>query len=65
MNVISYNSRVINPQVEKLSTLDRELLGIARALQCYEFFDKGSPHPIHILTDHKPLIHCFNQKGQH
>ena len=23
----------------------------------------GSPHPIHIFTDHKPLLHCFTKKG--
>ena len=27
MKVISYNSRILNPQEQKLSTLDRELLG--------------------------------------
>ena len=33
MKVISYNSRILNPQEQKLSTLDRELLGIVHALQ--------------------------------
>ena len=23
----------------------------------------GSPHPIYIFTDHKPLLHCFAKKG--
>ena len=63
MKVISYNSRLLNPQEEKLSTLDRELLGIVHALQSYEFPIIGSPHPIHIFTDHKPLLHCFTKKG--
>ena len=63
MKVISYNSRILNPQEQKLSTLDRELLGIVHALQIYEFFIIGSPHPIHLFTDHKPLLHCFTKKG--
>ena len=63
MKVISYNARILNPQEQKLSTLDRELLGIVHALQIYEFFLIGSPHPIHIFTDHKPLLHCFTKKG--
>ena len=63
MKVISYNSRKLNPQEQKLSTLDRELLGIVHALQIYEFLIIGSPHPIHIFTDHKPLLHCFTKKG--
>ena len=62
MKVISYNSRILNPQKQKLSTLDRELLGIVHALQIYEFPIIGSPHPIHIFTDHKPLLHCFTKK---
>ena len=37
MKVISYNSRILNPQEQTLSTLDRELLGIVHALQIYEF----------------------------
>ena len=42
MKVISYNSRILNPQEQKLSTLDRELLGIVHALQIYELFIIGS-----------------------
>ena len=61
--VISHNSRILNLQEQKLSTLDRELLGIVHALQIYEFFIIGSPHPIHIFTDHKPLLHCFTTKN--
>ena len=63
MKVISYNSRILNPQEQKLSTLERELLGIVHALQIYEFIIIGSPHPIHVFTDHKPLLHWFTKKG--
>ena len=62
MKVISYNSRIRNPQEHKLSTLEREHLGIVHALQIYEFIIIGSPHPIHVFTDHKPLLHCFTRK---
>ena len=58
MKAFSYNSGILNSQEQKLFTLDRELLGIVHALQIY-----GSPHPIHIFTDHKPLLHCFTKKG--
>ena len=63
MKVISYNSRRLNPQEQKLSTLERELLGIVHTLQIYEFIIIGSPHPIHVFTDHKPLLRCFTKKG--
>ena len=63
LRVISYNSRILNTQEQKLSTLDRELLAIVYALQIYEFIIIGSPHPIYIFTDHKPLLHCFAKKG--
>ena len=47
MKVISYNSRILNTQEQKFSTLDRKLLAIVYALQIYEFFlIIGSPHPI-------------------
>ena len=63
MKVISYKPRILNTQEQQLSTLDRELLGIVHALQIYEFLIIGSPHPIHIFNDHKPLLHCFTKKG--
>ena len=63
MKVISYNSRILNAQEQKLSTLDCELLGIVHALQFYEFFIIGSPHPIHTFTDHKPSVTLFYKKG--
>ena len=62
MKVISYNSRILNPQEQKLSTLERELIGIVHALQIYEIIIIGSPHPIHVFTDHKPLLNCFTKK---
>ena len=63
MKVISYNSRTLNPQERKFSTLDREFLGIVHALQIHEFIIIGSPHPILTFTDRKPLIHCFTEKA--
>ena len=64
MRVISYNSRILNTQEQKLSTLDRELLAIVYALQRYEILITESPHPIYLFTDHKPLLHCFAKKGK-
>ena len=63
MKIISYNSRILNTQEQKLSTLDRELLAIVYALQIYEFLIIGSHRPINIFTDHKPLLQCFAKKG--
>ena len=60
--VISYNSRILNTPEQKLSTLDREILAIVYALQIYELFIIGSLHPIYILTDHKPFLHCFAKR---
>ena len=63
MKIIFYNSRILNPQEQNLSTLDRELLGIVHVLRINEYLIIGSPHPIHVFTDHKPLLHCFTKKG--
>ena len=62
MRVFSYYSRIPNTQEQKLSTIDRELLAIVYALQINEFVIIGSPHPLYIFTDHKPLPHCFAKK---
>ena len=63
MKVTSYYSRILNPQENKLSSIDREFLGIVHALQKNELLINGSPHPIHVFTDHKPLLHYFTKKG--
>ena len=42
MRVISYNSRILKTQEQKLSTLDRELLAIVYAVLVYEFLIIGS-----------------------
>ena len=60
---MSYNSRILNPQKQKFSTLVRELLGIVHAIQMYEFLIIGSSHLIQVFTDHKPLLHCSTKKG--
>ena len=62
MKVISYISRILNPQEQKHSIIDREFLGIVHALEIYEVLIIWSPHPVHIFTDHKPLLHCFTKK---
>ena len=62
LNLLSYNSRILNLQGQKLSTLNRKLLGIVHALQIYEFLFIIFPHPILVFTDYKPLIHCFTKK---
>ena len=43
MRVFSYNSRILNTQEQKLSTLDIDVLAILYALQIYEFLIIGSP----------------------
>ena len=47
-----------------MSTLHRELCGIISALQTYEHFIIGSPHPIKIFGDHKPLLYLWARKGR-
>ena len=43
MKVKPYNSRILNPQEQKVSTFDRELLGLVHAIQINEFLIIG-PH---------------------
>ena len=64
LKVISYNSRILPPQDQILSTLDRELPDFVHALQIYGFLIIRSPHPIHFFTDPKPLLllHCFTKR---
>ena len=63
MQIISYNSRILTTQKQKLSTYDRELCAITFALSQYEFIIIGSKFPITIFTDHNPILFLFTRKG--
>ena len=47
-----------------MSSLHRELCGIVSALQTYESKFIGSPFPIYLFCDHKPILYLWGRKGQ-
>ena len=47
-----------------MSTLHRELCGVVSALQTYEHYIIGSPFPIYLYCDHKPILYLWGRKGQ-
>ena len=62
--IVSLNSRVFDNAEQKMSTLHRELCGIVSALQTYEHYIIGSPFPIYLYCDHKPILYLWGRKGQ-
>ena len=62
--IISFNSRVFDKAEQKMSTLHRELCGIVSALQTYEHYIIGSPFPIYLYCDHKPILYLWGRKRQ-
>ena len=62
--ITSFNSRVFDKAEQKMSTLHRELCGIVSALQSYDHYIIGSPFPIYLYCDHKPLFYLWKRKGQ-
>ena len=47
-----------------MSTLHPQLCGIVSALQTYEHYIIGSPFPIYLYCDHKPIVYLWGRKGQ-
>ena len=47
-----------------MSTLHRELCGIVSASQTYEHYIIGSPFPMNLYCEHKPILHLWGRKGQ-
>ena len=47
-----------------MSTLHRELCGKVSALQTYEHYIIGSPFPICLYCDHKPILYLWGRKRQ-
>ena len=62
--IISFNSPFFDKAEQKTSTLHRELCGIVSALQTYEHFIIGSPFPINLYCDHKPILYLWGRKGE-
>ena len=62
--ITSFNSRVFDKAEQKMSTLHRELCGIVSALQIYEHYINGSPSPIYLYCDHKPILYLWGRKEQ-
>ena len=56
---ISFNSRVFDKAEQKMSTLHQELCGIVSSLQTYEHYIIGSPFPIYLYCDHKPILYLW------
>ena len=62
--IISYNSRSFDKTELKMSTFHRELCRIDSALQTYGHYIIGSPFPVHLYCDHKPIFYLWGRKGQ-
>ena len=62
--IIFFNSQFFEKAERKMSTLHRELCGIVSALQTYEHYIIGSPFPIYLYCDHKPILSLWGRKRQ-
>ena len=62
--IVSFNSRVFDKAEQKMCTLHRELCGIVSALQTYEHYIVGSPFPIYLYCDQKPILNLWGRKEQ-
>ena len=62
--IVSFNSRVFENAEQRMSTIHRELSGIVSALQTCEHNIIGSPFPIYIYCDYKPILYLWGRKGQ-
>ena len=62
--IVSFSSRVFDNAEQKMSTYHRELCGRVSALQTYEHYIIGSPFPIFLYCDHKPINYLWGRKGQ-
>ena len=62
--IVSFNSRIYAKEEQEMSTTARELCGVISALQTYEHYLIGSPHPVYVYTDHKPLMYLWGRRGK-
>ena len=56
-------TRIFDEADQKMSTPHRELCGIVSTSQTYEHYIIGSPFPIYLFCDHKPILYLWGRKG--
>ena len=61
---IIFNSKTFDKAEQKMSTLHRKLCGKVSPLQTYEHYIIGSPFPISLYCDHKPILYLWERKGE-
>ena len=60
--IVSFNSRIYTKEEQKMSTTAREICGVNFALQTYEHYLIGSPHPKY--ADHELLMYLWGRRGK-
>ena len=56
---ISYASKTLSLTESNYSNIERELLGLLFAVTHFKYFTYG--RPVHVITDHKPLVSLFKK----
>ena len=59
---VSFNSRIYTEEEQKLSSTARELCGVISDLQSYGRYSIGSPHPVYVHRDQKPLMCLWGRR---
>jgi len=54
---VAYWSTKLKPAETRYSATERELMAIVKAVQHWRVYLHGSPHPVQLLSDHKPLVY--------
>ena len=60
---VAYWSHKLNSAERNYSATERELMAIVKATEHWRVYLHGSPHPVLLLSDHKPLVY-LNGKAE-
>ncbi len=63
MRPVAFWSKKLGRAERNYSATERELMAIVRATEEWRVYLHGSPHPVLLLTDHKPLVY-LNGKAE-
>lgn len=57
--VVAYASRSLTDVERRYAQIEREALAVVWACERFHVYIYGSPQPIIVVTDHKPLLHMY------
>lgn len=64
LHPVAYHSAKLKPHQVHYSTIEKEGLALVMAVNRFQCYLQGHPHPVQVFSDHNPLVFIHNMKNK-